>query len=443
MRAARIHKRFPKKAEKEQAMKLTDAELNEILAKAGLGINQPCNPDGKYRKDEYLFTKCLHCGIEAHYRLKYILEKNGCGERVCRACYWREWYRDSHELYDAAVQNMIADGITKQELYEQGVLTIRKDTPWCESERLANQNGYDLIDLIRGDRPTDDIMVVRCTACGRQSAMRPQDVAFGCTCNKAAMRGGVPFGDEAKEPSVPFEDRKTAPCTPGAASLNAIRERYAKNPPAYSVSELKGKRIVDIPQLLEAWEDESLPEIVPVVTCKLRHFRCPNGHHPNQTPYSFLVDGCMVCRGQRTKASPNQKCLRDTNPELAEEWAHAKDGNQYTPETVKSGSRRQVWWRCIACGHEWLDTVRNRELRINNRCPECGKVMGSLAWQYPKLASEWGTENPVSPWNIKPHSKLDFKPTWICSKHPSHTWTETVASRIKKNGSCPHCLKGR
>ncbi|BAK45555.1 hypothetical protein [Eggerthella sp. YY7918] len=208
-------------------MKLTNADLDEIFTRAGLEINQPYNLDSKYRKDEYLFTKCLICGTEAHYRLKYILEKNDCGERVCRACYWLKWYSDSHDIYDAAVQNMIANGITRRELYEQGVLTLQRDMSWNESERLANQSGYDLIDLIRGDRPSDDVLIVKCMACGRQSAMRPQDVAFGCTCNKAAMQGGVPFGSERKEPSVPLEDRKIAPCTPGAAGINALGERRA------------------------------------------------------------------------------------------------------------------------------------------------------------------------------------------------------------------------
>lgn len=54
-------------------MKLADEELDSVLSKAGLVLAQPYHPDGKYRKDEYLFTWCKTCGTEAHYRLKYIL----------------------------------------------------------------------------------------------------------------------------------------------------------------------------------------------------------------------------------------------------------------------------------------------------------------------------------------------------------------------------------
>ena len=150
----------------------------------------------------------------------------------------------------------------------------------------------------------------------------------------------------------------------------------------------------------------------------------------------------MVCRGIETKAAPDQQYLRETDPELAEEWLRAVDGEKYTPDNVKSGSKRKIVWRCIVCGHEWENTVRSRELRMNNRCPECGKVMGSLAWKHPEVARLWSPKNPVSPWNIKPHSTLDFKPEWVCSNNPDHIWTATVATMLKKNGRCPFCSKG-
>lgn len=54
-------------------MELSNEELDEILAQAGLRIAEPYHPKGQYRKDEYLFTQCTRCGVEAHYRLKYIL----------------------------------------------------------------------------------------------------------------------------------------------------------------------------------------------------------------------------------------------------------------------------------------------------------------------------------------------------------------------------------
>jgi hypothetical protein len=163
-------------------MKLTNDELDTILAEGGLMMSQEYSPRGSYRKDAYIFTKCPECGTEAHYRLKYILDKNAIGERVCRTCYWLQWYRGSHELYDSAVQAMINKGVTRRELIEQGVLTPRKGLGWDKASQLANQHGYELVDLFTGDREEDEVMIVRCKACGRQTAERPADVAFGCTC---------------------------------------------------------------------------------------------------------------------------------------------------------------------------------------------------------------------------------------------------------------------
>lgn len=418
-------------------MKLTDDELDQILAESGLRINQPYSPKQSYRKDEYIFTQCLRCGTEAHYRLKYILEKKG---RTCRACYWRSWYGGAKALYDESVKQLVANGVSRRELIEQGVIKQAKDAGWSEAAKLANQHGYDLVDLMHGSNPGDDVMVVRCQACGRQTAERPYDVAFGCTCNKSKMKGpGIAFGSEAIEVSVPLQDRETAPRTPGAKGLNQWLQRQKSEEVAYEYDQLEGKVCGDLPELMAVWNDVKDPFKVPVISSSGIQLVCENGHHPNQTPLSFLTNGCMVCRGLKTKADTNKEYLDVTNPELAAEWDCAVDGDKYTPQNVGSGSKRKVQWKCIACGGTWVDTVRNRELRMNNRCPHCGKVMGSLAWKYPEIARMWSPNNPISPWNTKPFGALDFKPEWVCSNDPSHVWTEGTQSIIKKNGRCPYC----
>jgi hypothetical protein len=101
-------------------MKLTNAELDEILDTAGLRMNQPYNPRGSYRKDEYIFTACKRCGTEAHYRLKYILDKNASCEPVCRACHWLGWYSGAHALYDSAVRRLIEAGATRARAHRAG-----------------------------------------------------------------------------------------------------------------------------------------------------------------------------------------------------------------------------------------------------------------------------------------------------------------------------------
>lgn len=76
---------------------------------------------------------------------------------------------------------------------------------------------------------------------------------------------------------------------------------------------------------------------------------------------------------------------------------------------------------------------------MNNRCPHCGKVMGSLAWKYPEIARMWSLKALSAP-GIPSHSlKIGFKPEWVCPKDLNHAWTEGVQSVIKKNGKYPYC----
>lgn len=203
--------------------------------------------------------------------------------------------------------------------------------------------------------------------------------------------------------------------------------------------DLQDLMVADIPELMNAWEDEANPSSIPADTPYPRHFRCRAGHHPQQTPSSFLFDGCMVCHNLATKNDPNAHYLVETDPELAAEWVRCVGSDAFTPENVKNNSKRMVTWRCLSCGHEWNATVRERQRKETSSCPHCHKIENSFAWRRPDLASEWSTDNPVSPWCIMPNSKLDFKPLWMCRYDPSHAWRTGIPERMKGRGSCPCC----
>lgn len=42
-------------------------------------------------------TTCLACGVQAHYRLEFILEKRGQGENPCRVCSEAAWSAQARE----------------------------------------------------------------------------------------------------------------------------------------------------------------------------------------------------------------------------------------------------------------------------------------------------------------------------------------------------------
>lgn len=116
--------------------------------------------------------------------LRNVLDKNAASERVCRACHWLGWYDGGHDLDD---------------LIDRGLVTAGRSLGRREAEALADEHGYDLLELIRGRRRGDDVMLVRCRECGRRTAERPCDVAYGRACAGARARreataGGGPQG---------------------------------------------------------------------------------------------------------------------------------------------------------------------------------------------------------------------------------------------------------
>lgn len=63
--------------------------IDNILVTGGLVGVEPFTGLRQWR-----LTTCRTCGVQAHYRLDYILQRNAAGERVCRACFWRKWATD-------------------------------------------------------------------------------------------------------------------------------------------------------------------------------------------------------------------------------------------------------------------------------------------------------------------------------------------------------------
>lgn len=112
--------------------------------------------------DDWQLTECLACSVEAHYRFNYTLEKNIWNEATCRACYWREWATDARQI-----QGEWADL-----------------TPVNPSLALAQAeaHGFDYLGPLTAPSLGGDPHHVKCRACGKITAERLSDIAFGCTC---------------------------------------------------------------------------------------------------------------------------------------------------------------------------------------------------------------------------------------------------------------------
>lgn len=76
--------------------------------------------------------------------------------------------------------------------------------------------------------------------------------------------------------------------------------------------------------------------------------------------------GCPVYANRVVVEGIND--LATTNPELAAEWNHDRNGD-LRPSDIAAGTRRRIWWKCLTCGHEWQATASDRN--SGRGCPKC------------------------------------------------------------------------
>ena len=381
----------------------TKEELESILTSGGLELAESYDSSKSYPKNLYLLTKCKICNTEAHYRIAYIIEKTDLGESVCRACYWNAWMRSSHPI-----------------------VHITSGNSFNEYSTIAKAYGYKLVNVLKDGSidNTDTILLVVCSNCGKQTVKRSSDISFKCSCQthlNTAAHYAPKITREVLEPEITY-----------------IQKTFL------SIKEAKNTLCADVPELLEAWDDERSPYETTVCPTNWSgmcpgdgqyRFKCKHGHHPYAYPYTYLELGCPACRSQATRGTG--LFLADTNPEIASEWLREKNG-VYTPYNIRDNSKRSVWWKCMVCSYEWQATPRDRQRKDGQMCPNCGKIQGSIAWIYPKLAEQWDPSNSDSPWCVRPSTKLNVPPLWVCENNHTHIYRATVVSRIHGAG-CPEC----
>ena len=465
-------------------MKLTDKELDSLLAKANLKIAEPYSENCSYNKSKHILTECQICGLKAHYTLQYILDKTG-KEPVCRAEYWRAWYDYSYALSHGTA---VSSSFQPLSSFAKEIHASANSSSVSAAKAHAKKYGLDLMKLIPGKRSGEDLYQVKCPICGKISIERKGDVAWGCSCKsvppshtgkKSGDSGStvkllstsnaecVAWWDHAKNDERAFHTARykargifwwkcsdcglsfqspvyamTRQCACPACEeqkrlfVDEMHERYKRTPCSA------------VPDLLEAWDDERDPSKTMVYPTGWNamspgngqyRFKCKNGHHPYAFPMTYLLRGCPACRAAATRAASVGRpvFLRHSSPELALEWSPKNDA-RISPDNTKLSSKRPVIWKCTQCGHEWRSPVYQRDRRYGQACPSCGKVLNSFAWQYPGLASEWSPNNPVSPWTIYPGATLQFVPEWICKNNPNHIWKAGLAGRVQ-GGECPEC----
>ena len=123
-------------------------------------------------------------------------------------------------------------------------------------------------------------------------------------------------------------------------------------------------------------------------------------------------------------------------PELAKQWHPSK--NEFSPEDVKPGSNKKVWWVC-PLGHEYIAMIAKRSLR-NQGCPYCAnnKVLegfNDMKTSHPEVLVFWDYDKNT----IKPNEVLagsEKKAWWKCDK--GHSYLMKINAKTRGAG-CPVC----
>ncbi|MEV0811526.1 zinc-ribbon domain-containing protein [Micromonospora sp. NPDC050200] len=132
--------------------------IDNILRTGGLAAVEPFPGPSAYR-----LTRCLTCGVQAHYKLQYTVDKNEVGEKTCRACFWRSW----------AVDARASGGFGLRRQYSREEIIQRLDAA-----------GWEFLDTLVDITKDDDPVLGKCRSCKVIQAARMGDFGWGCTCSR-------------------------------------------------------------------------------------------------------------------------------------------------------------------------------------------------------------------------------------------------------------------
>ena len=195
------------------------------------------------------------------------------------------------------------------------------------------------------------------------------------------------------------------------------------------------------PLLVEEWSDKNviLPYEVSIASHQKVIWQCKFGHEWEASVKSRTINGtgCPYCSHNKVLAGFND--LASRFPRLAAEWSEKNLPLQPSMETAFANSK--VWWKCNACGNEWLTLISTRS--GGSKCPYCSgytllKGFNDLETTNPEIAAEWSEKNyPLKPYEVNAKSRRNV--WWHC-KTCGGEWKSVVYARVKGT-VCPVCAE--
>lgn len=130
------------------------------------------------------------------------------------------------------------------------------------------------------------------------------------------------------------------------------------------------------PNLLNEWDYEKnntlgiYPDKLSYSSNLYVWWKCNKGHSWNTMVCTRTLDkcGCPICSNKKVLVGYND--LASQQPQLVEEWDFDKNGD-LLPSQVVVSSQKKVWWKCLNCGHDWLEPAYVRKKK--HKCSHCKK----------------------------------------------------------------------
>jgi hypothetical protein len=153
-------------------------------------------------------------------------------------------------------------------------------------------------------------------------------------------------------------------------------------------------------------------------------------------------------RNGRTASRPRQRASwKGTGywlsgyPALLRQW-HPTLNGELTPDEVRQGSRKRVWWKCRkGPDHEWAVRAANRV--AGSGCPACAhrklSITNCLSTIAPAVAAEW---HPTRNGKLTPRKVIagtGRKLWWQCPLGSDHVWQTSAQRRVYEGTGCPFC----
>lgn len=141
------------------------------------------------------------------------------------------------------------------------------------------------------------------------------------------------------------------------------------------------------PELIDDWNIEKNGVLTPFKikpkSNKKVWWKCSKCEHEWQTsPAHRVVDktGCPKCVALSGSGSGTHMVITGVNdlktlrPDIAKDW-HTEKNNKIGiyVDNIREKSNKEAWWKCSACGHEYIDKIIYRTTR-NHNCPLCNNV---------------------------------------------------------------------